>query len=1120
MKITNIASTMLLSTSLIVGQLQAAAPIDPERQPLGSIGPIELSNSDLSVGGVRAYRGWFENGAWQGDLIEYSVSTGGLLDTSIDLSTESPAQGGTNQFGEINWSAHVTFAAQAVDWWEKTTGIQRMIFTRNSDDDLQIPFRWDDLSYDQRKTLDPIAAGPDLASGAASSDILDYIRGDRSNESGNAGPLRKRLTMLGDIVHSNPEYVGAPEGSHSDSSYVAFKNLHQNRDGRVYVGANDGMLHAFNAGTGYEEWAYLPSMLFHKLTRLTGVEYAHRFYVDGGITVRDVELAGTWKTVLVGSLGAGGKGLYALDVTDPDLADESTTGKLMGELGADDFDHGDEIGYIFDATTITKLNDGKWYAINGNGIGSVDGEAKLLLIQLETGNVSLISTGSGDSLDPNGLSAPALLDTDGDGDTDIAWAGDVNGDMWRFDLTGSGSWNMDYKLFDGTEAQPITQAPDITNHPQFGYLVLFGTGKLYEPDDVTDTTVQAIYGVWDKGTTVTTSSMLSQQLTGDLTYEGETPDAIQVTEVVRTFNPVVPVNYGTHEGGWYINLPGGERVLTPPALRAGRLKSTVTDPDGFSNWFLEATFDEGSASYDSIFDLNRDSLLSDDGDHVDGDGNGASNLSDPEDIAMGWKRPNGNMSQVTIARLGPGDDTLFLNFLNPPLVEAPEPCIGNCDGGLEGGHMDVDTDHGTLPQLFKMKDGEIQYKDGVPQVLGDGYEGKTDAHKHEYDISHDRTYIDYFDIDPAGEGKPFPVDLVVEDSAREFIVLIANADWSPGGILTIGDVDYNVVVYQAMLHKALLKWRPGHPTKGTLEDPLGNPLIHTLDSIRADVDSDGNAGTLRTSFQATALIYGGLIPSRTGCVNGANLTPNNRWRSNALTMHLVDANYVIGDYVNGSGTGQPLDRLRVQDPTVNEAGDADGGSFYERIVLSDGTMIKLTGDDGSNGLEGGSPKYEVYGGLTAQNDESFLYESTVFWHWNSTDQPDICWSNTDAYRTEFKKFTSRTAVGFYLEKLSEETVFESFEELVAYLEASDNVACSASTCKDDYERAEALYKEGLAVYQVPSSDDDDEDGVVEYQTGSLTGDPVIIEGGISEGGLTSGPNFDTGRRTWIDILSE
>jgi len=635
--------------------------------------------------------------------------------------------------------------------------------------------------------------------------------------------------------------------------------------------------------------------------------------------------------------------------------------------------------------------------------------------------------------------------------------------------------------------------------------VLFGTGKLYEAKDVKDTTVQAIYGVWDKGTTVTTSSMLSQPLTGDLAYEGTTPDLVTVNETVRNFNPVVPVDYGTHPGGWYINLPGGERLLTPPALRAARLKSTVTDPDGFSNWFLEATFDNGSASDESIFDLNRDSDLSGEGDRVSG--NGDLDLADPEDIVMGWKRPSGNMSQVTIARLGPGEDTLFLNFLNPPLVEPPEPCSGICTGGLEGGHMDIDTDHGAFPIAATDKDGN-------PVTIAGGYGGTTDTHKHEYDITHNRTYIDYFDIDPAGEGKPIAVTDVIVDPIREFIVTIANADWSPGGRLTIGDVEYNVVEYQVMLHKALAKWEAvGGSTNWRsedLKDPKGNPLVHTLNSIRADLDSDGNPGTLRTTFDATALIYGGLIPSKTSCVKDSLLTPYNRFRGNALVMHLVDADYVM-DLDNGT---TPLDRLRVQ--------DISGPTFYERIVLSNGTIINLTNDADNDGVEGDSPEYEVYGGITAKGDPSFLYESTAFWHWGDKDGNElgICWDDSDAYRTAYKDVTSRTAVGFFLDKLAQETIFDTFEELAAAIVALDLLDCKDTTCATQYAQYEALYNEGMLVFQVPYNPAELPEGVVEGQSGSLTGDPVIIEGGIAEGGLTSGPNFDSGRRTWIDILSD
>jgi len=1053
MKITKLAfNTILLSTSLIVGQLQAATPLPyPEGQPLGTIGPIELSNSDLTLGNTKAYRTWFENGAWQGDLIEYDVDTNGLLDTSINLGGPSPVQDGGS-----NWSAHVQFATKGANYYN-----ERKIITRHSDSGAQIPFRWGDLSDDQ------VAAIGDI-------DILNFIRGDRSAEKPD-GPLRSRLTILGDIVHSNPEYVGAPDESFADSSYTAFKNTYLDREPRVYVGANDGMLHAFDAATGDEVWAYVPSMLFYKLRLLAGTPYAHRYYVDGSITVRDAKLNGDWSTVLIGSLGAGGKGLYALDVTDPEFTSELLGGtKLIGELGADDPDHGNDIGYIFDATTITQLNDGEWYAINGNGINSVNGDAKLLLIKLSTGDVIPISTGTAGS--SNGLAAPALVDIDGDDKADIAYAGDINGDMWKFDLTGTNpnGWGVAYRVFDNNASQPITMAPDITSHPLYGFLVLYGTGKLYEPNDVYDTTVQALYGIWDKGISPSVSeAQLLQSLSGELVYDRGTQD-----QLVRTFDPVQTLDYSSYNG-WYVNLPAGDRVLTQPAIRTGRLKATVTNPDGFSNWFMEVTFDEGSADDAAIFDLNGDGLRTMD-DHVLG--NGDDDYTDLEDIPMAWKREDGNMSQVTIASLGPGEDTLFLNFLNPPLIEEPVACSGSCDGGLIGGHMDVDTD--------------------------DEYKGKTGSHKHEYDVKTNRTYIDYFDIDPLGEDKPQYVTDIVTDSSKKFIVTIANADWSPGGELRIGNVSYNVVAYQAMLHQALAEWKPGHPTKGDLEDPQGNPLIHTLDSIRED------DGTLRITFLADAL-SGGLVPNKTGCVKG-DLDDNlvsDRWRGNALTMHLVDADYVA----NVSATEQPLDRLRVQSP----------GALYSRLVLSDGTIIALTDDKDNDGLEGDSPEYEIYGGLTAANEESFLYESTVFWHWNDkdADQPDICWSDTDAYRQEFKNFTARIPVAFFLDRLQAETDFETFEELLNYvdsLQSCRNTANSAGGCRDEWEAVEELYDYGMLVHQIPRGEgSEEEEGYVDGQSGDLSGAPIDgITSGVSLSGKTSGPNFESGRRTWIDILAE
>ena len=295
----------LLATSLLLSQVYAASSFTPDLQPLGHIGPIELSNVDLT-NGAKAYRGWFENGGWQGDLIEYDVSSAGALTTSIDLTGASPVAGAT----ATNWSAHVQFATNELTpgYWD--TG--RKIITNAGSS--QLAFRWSNLSAAQQQVVDLNAYN----AAATFSDIVNFVRGERINEYP-IGNLRLRFSILGDIIHSNPEYVGAPEAGITDSSYVSFVNANLSRAPRVYVGANDGMLHAFDAATGNEVWAYIPSSVIGNVARLAGRTYSHTYFVDGGLTVQDAYFSGAWHSVLLGSLGGGGKGLFALEVTHPDL---------------------------------------------------------------------------------------------------------------------------------------------------------------------------------------------------------------------------------------------------------------------------------------------------------------------------------------------------------------------------------------------------------------------------------------------------------------------------------------------------------------------------------------------------------------------------------------------------------------------------------------------------------------------------------------------------------------------------------------------------------------------------------------------------------------------------------
>jgi hypothetical protein len=1037
----NLLKTMLFVTSLLPGQLYAAAPFSPADQPLGYIGPIELSNSDIS-NGAKAYRGWFENGAWQGDLIEYDVSSSGVLSSSIDLSGASPAQGTP----ATNWSAHVQFAANELTAGYWNTGREIITYSGSS----QVAFRWQDLSADQQEAVDSVA----YANSDTSSDVVNFLRGDRSLEYP-IGNLRLRFSVLGDIIHSNPEYVGAPRGDNLDSSYVSFKNANASRSPRVYVGANDGMLHAFDAQTGDEAWAYIPSMVMDNLSKLAGRTHLHNYYVDGGLSVKDAFFSSTWHSVLIGSLGGGGKGLFALDVTDPDLSSENFSSgpdkKVLWELaeGSDD-----DLGYIFGTSTVTKLNDGKWYAISGNGVSSVNGIAMLYLVDLATGTVTKISTGSGSAGAPNGLSAPALVDTDNDGMADIAFAGDIDGDMWKFDLTGAtpASWNLAYKLHDGSGTQSITMAPDIATHPQSGHLVLFGTGRLYTAADIIDSSVQALYGIWDTGSVPGVTTRLAQILSSDTAYTSGA-----YSETVRTFTTSAALDWSVYDG-WQVDLPAGERLITAPQLRAGRIKATITNPDGSSNWLLEVKFDDGGAADNTIFDLDRSGQL-DTLDRVDNNTDG--DLYDAEDIPMGWQRKTGSMSQVTIARVSQGFDTLFLNFLNPPLV--PPACVGDCDGGISGGHIDVDTDSA---------------------AIDDGLGGKTDGHVHEYDDKFDITYVDYFDME--GDGKLYNVTDVGIVLGTEFIVLIANADLSPGGDLTIDDKTYNVVKYQRMIHKKLAAW----DGVGPLVDDEGVSLIHKIANLQ------GSTIGLRSTFDSVAITGGGLHPTNTGCVNGDSSITHGRWRNGALIFHLVKRSHFI------AGT-PPLDRLTVQNPS----------DLKSPIVLSDGTQVELTEDlNGNSVIDTGAPDYEVYGGLTASSNAEFLYESTLFWHYpGGSCYGEPGWLLDVALATLSVELAQEAleAAGF--------ADIDALAAELALLEDCKKIKEKDGGCKDRYKELSELYKVVLAIF---NHVDNGGDGSPPDGLGDISGLPTIIDSDMDELPPTSGPNFESGRRTWIDILPQ
>lgn len=526
---------------------------------------------------------------------------------------------------------------------------------------------WAQLSTQQQ---DDLNMGPSGADGLGL-ERIDYLRGDRSDE-GTGNNFRVRSNVLGDIIHSNPVYVGKPQMNYPETDdfpgYSSFKSANAGRHGIIYVGSNDGMLHGFDEDNGEEVFAYVPQALFSNsanlgLHYLTDPSYSHRYYVDLSPVVADVYLGGAWKTILVGGLRGGGQGLFALDVTDPSALTEGNAASIvLGEYTTATTNL-ESLGYTYSKPTVTRLPSGQWAIITGNGYNnSNDGKAYLYVIYLDGTAPAKLAAGSDGSLaDPNGLSAPGVVDEDGDGNADYAYAGDLYGDLWKFDLDSLGAGTL---LFDGS--QPITDKPVASRHPTEtgnntapNILVFFGTGQYLIEADKTDTTAQTFYGIWDGGKNgaIVPADLLEQTYTTSGGYRVVTDNEI---------------TYGTQSSkhkGWMINFSGGERIVADPLVRGDYVIFTTMIPDstvcsyGGSGWIMGVKLVNGGMPEDPLWDINNDGVFNDD-DLIGDD-------ESPSGVLVEYGMPNqakvlGNLVYVTDTSGDTPDDPLKGDFYEGP----------------------------------------------------------------------------------------------------------------------------------------------------------------------------------------------------------------------------------------------------------------------------------------------------------------------------------------------------------------------------------------------------------------------------------------------------------------------
>ncbi len=616
------------------------------------------------------YQSRFNSADWTGEVRAFRVNEDGSVGSQVWSTNEAgkiPAASGRNIF-TFNGSAGTSFL------WSNLTPEQKTSLYKAADDtEANAMLRLDWL----RGGNDGVALGAPYAS----------------------SKLRSRNAALGDIINSDPRFVGEQNNGYNvpntdatgepADSYFDYLTAKASKTPLLIVGANDGMVHAFNGDTGTEVFAYVPSTVFKKRTAtlgatpgllaLTEPEYDHQFYADGAFGLGDVYNNSSWKTYLVGGLGAGGRGVFALNVTarnafgSAGVLWERTAPDINTTSGADaDWN---DLGYIFGEPTIARVktsnNDaGTWVAIFGNGYASNSGKAALYIVNATSGTLlkKIVVNDPATATLVNGLSTvTAFLDSNRF--VTHVYGGDLQGNLWKFDLGASNTNSWDAKpLFQakkGTVRQPITSKVRAVIHPNGGRLVTFGTGKYLEATDKINTAVQSLYGIWDRGLsndgTVAQASLVEQTITSEVASNG------------RQFRTVSQntVDWSS-KFGWYMDLrPNsstavGERVISMPLVTNSRvLYSTFTplsDPclSGGESWILGLNVLTGGRLDRAVFDVNGDRVF----DLKDKVACGGSSTCD----ASGFKLNDGSLDSPG-SIFGDGFDSLYNSGLGDGGIE-------------------------------------------------------------------------------------------------------------------------------------------------------------------------------------------------------------------------------------------------------------------------------------------------------------------------------------------------------------------------------------------------------------------------------------------------------------------